>query len=271
MKQLLLLFILSILTLQLSSQACMPDPIYADSTVGVYPPPMNAANPNGGITESACINKEYEFVFTFVIPDTVDLFGNQYTLDSVLVEPDGVIGLPIGIDYACNPSACTFTPDDTIGCLVIRGTATSDNTIGDYDLQIKTMIYSSLGFPVPVTFPNNLFPGADGLYTLTLEEETSMNCFVVSTENYLSENVFISNSPNPFGELTNFEVHSKVNEILNFQVFDMLGNLVHQDRIEIFQGANNFVFDGSRLSNGIYTYSLNDGKATLTGKMVVSR
>ena len=270
MKQLLLLSILSFFTIQLNAQACVPNEIYADSAVGVYPPPMNANNPDGGITESACVNKEYEFVFTFVVPDTVTLQGNDYVLDSVVIQPNGVLNLPAGISYACNPSSCTFTPEDSLGCLVIRGTA-DEGTEGMHDLKIKTMIYSSLGFPLPIEFPNNLFPGANGNYFLEVEPESSTSCFVVGTEDYLSKNIFVSNRPNPFSNLTYFEVHSKVNEVLNFQVFDMLGRRVHHDVVEIFEGANNFEFDGSRLNNGIYTYSLNNGKAAMTGKMVVNR
>ncbi len=266
MKQALLFCVFSILSLPLFSQ-CTPNELYRDSAIGVYPPPLSMDNPDGGITESACINSAYEFVLTFKVPD--NLSGIQ--LDSIVIEPTGAVGnLPIGMSYDCNPGNCVFTPEDTLACLVILGTATDANMPGDYDLTIATKIYTSLGAQ-DITFPTPIIPGADGSYTLTLHEEGNANCFILGTNDYISENIRVTNSPNPFSTQTNIEVFSNVNERLDFRVFDILGNVVHQDNVEIFEGQNNFEFDGTHLSNGIYTFTLSNKLGAITRKIVVSR
>jgi hypothetical protein len=272
MKQLLLLIVISFFTINLTAQACIPNEIYRDSAVGVYPKPYHAVNnPDGGITESACINAPYEFVLTFVIPESFLYQGSfEVQIDSIVIAEQGAVGgLPIGMTYACNPGDCVFIPEDTIACMVIIGTATNANTPGDYELTISTIIYGSLG-QLDLDFPNPFIPGADGQFILELLAEGSPNCFV-GTNDYLTKNISVHNSPNPFGSTTNIEVVSKVEETLQFRVFDMLGNLVHDQKVAIYQGSNNIEFDGTRLSNGIYTYTLSNKTAVLSQKMVISR
>lgn len=272
MKQLLLLFVISLITIELTAQACVPNEIYRDSAVGVYPKPYDEiTNPDGGITESACINAPYEFVFTFKIPATININGFDLQLDSITIAENGAVGgLPIGMDYACNPGDCVFAPIDTLACMVIGGTATSANSPGIYPLTITTKIYTSLG-SFDITFPTTIIPGADGEYNLVLEAEGTPTCFVVGTNDYLTKNISIYNSPNPFGSTTNIEISSKVEETLQFRVFDMLGNLVHDQKVAIFQGTNYVEFDGTSLSNGIYTYTFSNKNAVIAQKMVISR
>ena len=269
MKQTLLLCLFTICSFPLFSQ-CIPDELYRDSAFGVYPPPMNMDNmdqPNVGIYESACINSGYEFVLTFKIPDNF----SGISLDSIVIQENGaVINLPVGLDYACNPPNCVFTPEDTIACLVLLGTATDINDIGDHDLMIDTKIYTSLAAQ-DITFPNANIPGAMGNYFLTVHEEGNMECTIASTDDYISKNLRVTNSPNPFGTSTTIEVYSDINERLDFRVFDLLGNVVHYRKVHILEGENNFAFDGTHLANGIYTFSLSNNQGVITRKIVVSR
>lgn len=266
MKQVLLFCLFSIFSLPLFSQ-CVPNELYRDSAIGVYPPPLSDSRPDGGITEDACINSGYEFILTFKVPDNL----SGISLDSIVIEPDGAVnGLPIGLGYDCNPSNCVFTPDDTLACLVILGTATDANALGDYDLTIETKIYTSLGSQ-DLTFPNSTIPGADGEYTLTLLAENDPNCFIVGTDDYITKNIRVTNSPNPFSTITNIEIYSNIDERLDFQVFDLLGNVVHRSVVEVLEGSNNVEFDGTHLANGIYTFSLSNGLGAISRKIVVSR
>ncbi len=271
MKHLLLfsLFVLSVFQVQAQ---CEPDEQYRDSAIGVYPPPTSIDNPDGGITTSACINSPYSFTFTFKIPSEIEFGTTTILLDSIVVANEGAVeGLPEGMSYSCNPESCVFTPMDTLACLEIFGTPTSANTPGEYELFINTEIYSpSSPFPLQIQFPTATIPGADGDYILTVEEEGSSTCFV-STDDYISENIRISNSPNPFGAVTTINLNSQVQESLNFMVYDMLGQLVHQRQVQIFPGENNFDFDGTHLDNGVYTYILANQKGQVSRRMVISR
>lgn len=274
MKQYLLLILISFFTINISAQHCIPDETYRDSAAGVYPRPYHPVNsPDGGITESACINAGYEFVLTFKIPPFIQIppFPVEFQIDSIVIEETGAVGgLPVGLTYACNPPDCVFVPEDTLACMVIRGTATNVNSPGVYPLSISTIVYHSAG-NLDVDFPNTIIPGMDGAYDLTLEAEGSPDCFIVGTNDYLSKNISVFNSPNPFGSTTIIEISSKVDESLEFRVFDMLGNLVHIRKVEIFEGTTHVEFDGTRLPNGIYTYTLSNKTNVIAKKMVISR
>lgn len=265
MKQTLLFCLFSILSLPLFSQ-CIPDELYRDSSFGVYPRPVSMENPDAGIQDSACINAGFEFVLTIKVP--ADFMG--FSLDSIVIEEEGAVqNLPIGMDYACFPSDCVFTPMDTLGCLVINGTATTDNAPGDFDLKIETTIHSLI--TQTFVLPDDNLPGLGGNYFLTVLEEGAAGCLMLGFDDYLTKNIRISNSPNPFSTTTNIEVYSDINEQLDFKVFDLLGNLVHQNKVEIFEGQNNFNFDGTHLANGIYTFTLSNQLGAITRKIVVSR
>ena len=183
MKQVLLLTLISFFSFQLLAQPCVPDELYRDSAVGVYPAPdpMGMDLPDQGITESACIDAGYEFVLTFKIPPTINFNGTDIPLDSIVIEEEGaVMGLPAGMDYGCNPENCVFSTEvDSLACLVINGTANDTNTPGVYALSIQTKIWSN-GFSFDMPFPNSTIPGADGEYNLVLEEAGNMDCFITS-------------------------------------------------------------------------------------------
>ena len=67
MKQLLLLIVISFLSIDLSAQGCDPDQAYIDAEAGVYPAPYDPIdNPEGGITDTACVGSYYEFTFTAI-------------------------------------------------------------------------------------------------------------------------------------------------------------------------------------------------------------
>lgn len=269
MKQTILFCLFTFFSLQLFSQ-CTPNEIYRDSAVGVYPPPYSVDNPDGGITDTACINTPFDFVLTFKIPNSFVYNGATVDLYYIEIAPTGAVGgLPIGLKYGCNPDTCVFTPADTIACLNIYGTATSANSVGVYPLTIQTMIATNFGI-LPITFPTPFIPGADGEYNLILGEEGGATC-LVGTDDYITKNIRVTNYPNPFSTSTTIEINSKVNERLDFRVFDLLGNVVHQRTVEIFEGQNNLEFDGTYLANGIYTFNLSNKLGTITRKIVVSR
>lgn len=246
---------------------CTPDPAYQDSMPGVYPLPYDAAtNPDGGITDSACLNKNYQFVFTAVVGDSLNFGGFVYILDSLKIT--GVAGLPEGFDYACNNSNCTFYQNET-GCAAIFGKATNPADLGQHDLVISAIIYTG-GLPIQLSFPNPLIaPGHFYLYVL---DENSPNCSIFnSLYEVASEFESVRNLPNPFTGTTTIEIQSRESGAYQLQVTDMLGRLVHNRTVQIAEGLNQIEFDGSRLPDGLYLYTLSNGRSQVTQKMQISR
>lgn len=268
-----LIFTLSLLltasiVLQAQFGACVPDPSFQDSVAGVYPLPYDAtATPDGGIQDSACLNKDYQFVFTAVVGDTLTLGPTSLILDSIRI--NNVAGLPGGFSYNCSTPNCTFA-QNTIGCAVIFGKATNPADLGPHDLTISATLFSS-GLPITLAFPNPLI--APGKYTLYVLPEDNTNCSVYINSTFEVNSAFetMRNIPNPFSHQTTIEVQSRESGLYQFQVRDMLGRAVHTRPVQVFEGLNLIDFDGAGLPDGLYLYSFSNGASIASGKMVVRK
>ncbi|MGB3130091.1 MAG: T9SS type A sorting domain-containing protein [Saprospiraceae bacterium] len=226
---------------------CLPDSLYRDSTVGVYPRPVTPENPNGGITKPACINKPYEFVLTIKIPDTVSFQGIVVNLNSAKIETTGAIqNLPVGITYACNPPDCVF-PKLSLGCIKLYGTATSANLPGKYKPVITLNLSTAFG-TFPISYPGAQFPGE---YILTLLDES---CQVgLSNPSEEKQSWF----PNP----SNGNFHTTNPNVQNIKLYNSFGQMVYSNfgstRIDV----------ENQLNSGLYFIHWFEGEKSYTQKM----
>jgi len=226
---------------------CLPDSLYRDSTVGVYPRPVTPENPNGGISKPACINKPYEFVLTIKIPDTVSFQGIVVNLNSAKIETTGAIqNLPVGITYACNPPDCVF-PKLSLGCIKLYGTATSANLPGKYKPVITLNLSTAFG-TFPISYPGAQFPGE---YILTLLDES---CQVgLSNPSEEKQSWF----PNP----SNGNFHTTNPNVQNIKLYNSFGQMVYSNfgstRIDI----------ENQLNSGLYFIHWFEGEKSYTQKM----
>lgn len=269
MKKAILFLLASFVVTFLSAQSCVPDSLFRDSAVGVYPLPFTDDRPDGGIQIPACINEPYEFLITVKVPPNVTFGGFQVEIDSVNVATTGAVqNLPDGMSYACNPPTCVLVPEDTLSCIILFGTPNNPADIGIKDITVNATVHTNV-IAQPIVLPDNTgaFPGADGNYFLEVKAEGE--CITTSTRDYLNQQISLINTPNPFGYETTIEVTSLSREELTFEVFDLVGKRVHTERVTILTGTNRIPFDGSQLQNGIYTYSFSNGESRVSNKMVV--
>ena len=269
MKKIVLFLFATFFVTLLGAQSCVPDELFRDSAVGVYPLPFTEDRPDGGIDLPACINEPYEFVITVKVPPNVTVSGFQLEIDSVTVATTGaVLNLPEGMSYACNPPTCVLVPEDTLSCIVLFGTPTNPEDVGVKDIMVNATVHTNI-ISQPIVLPDNTgqFPGADGNYFLDVREEGA--CTVTSTRDYLKEQISLVNTPNPFGCETVIEVTSLSKEELTFEVFDLVGQRIHSEKLTVLAGTNRIPFDGSQLENGIYNYSFSNGQSRVSSKMVV--
>lgn len=266
MKNVLLTLILLIGGLQMAvAQTCVPDTTLADSII-VAPLPYQDTIPGSGIMDTACVNSYYETVIQFQIPTSVELGGFNIPINSVDVATEGAIkGAPEGFDYVCNPPNCVFQ-SDTVGCIVLYGTP-DVGAEGEYDLTIDITIRSAID--AGMTLPDGQL--VNGNYFLYVQQEGSPNCFTVGTRDLLDDEIALSNVPNPFGSYTEIRVSSLISGNFSFEVFNLMGQRVHQRSVFINEGANFIPFDGSDLSNGMYQYVLRNQRGLVSGKMMISR
>ena len=264
-------FICAISTIQVQAQACQPDARYRDSTVGVYPSPVTASNPNGGINKAACIGKPFSFVFTVKIADTITVpLVGKIPLDSLTMATTGAVaGMPTGLTYACNPANCVFKKNTT-GCVIIQGTPAATNTIKTYQLVISGKAHSSaiaFLYPngYPATFPGDLFPGE---YNLRLLATNDPGCNTATKD--LTEVSNFTAFPNPTNGKTVVTIESSVNGNFEFSLTNSLGQRLETRPLSIQAGTSAFEFDTTHLPNGIYMYALSKGSRIVSNELIVN-
>ena len=271
MKKVVLLFVGLIAWSFVNAQetTCDPDQNVPD-TVVVAPLPQSPDRPGGGIVDTACANLYYRIVFTFNIPENYDYQGNMVPINNVSIDPNnGVVNLPGSFDYVCNPPNCTFNAG-TKGCVVIFGTPTPAE-VDNHDLKVDANVALNVGglpFSLPLTLPDDLEP--DSHYYLVVKPEGSENCFMVDTRESFASQFDISNSPNPTSGWTQVQVNAQTGGTFDFVVSDMLGQRLHRRQVVILQGENTIDFNGGHLPNGVYLYSLSNGKEMVTRKLVIN-
>jgi hypothetical protein len=78
------------------------------------------------------------------------------------------------------------------------------------------------------------------------------------------------NVPNPFNGLTEVNVYHQNGGDLSLKVTNITGQtLMTMDKTMVLPGVSQFVIDGSRLSPGVYFYSVQQGDQRITKKMIV--
>ena len=77
--------------------------------------------------------------------------------------------------------------------------------------------------------------------------------------------------PNPFNQNTTISFQSRQAGSYAFEVRDLTGRKVAAMEIKAGAGENRILFDGSSLSDGVYIYTLSNGTAVMTDRIVVGR
>jgi hypothetical protein len=118
------------------------------------------------------------------------------------------------------------------------------------------------------TFANSEFSKDTWLYTAP----TGTNCGVYAIEQH--NNAFessISNYPNPFNNYTTIAVTLTENKNVDVKVYNAIGALVFNKKINGNVGENTVSFDGTTLSSGVYYYTVTAGNQQATKKMVIQK
>jgi hypothetical protein len=268
------LFTANLATAQDDPPNCVPDTTL-ENILFIDPQPyvVTDTSETGGIPDQVLYKKDlsdeqqdlFEFTFTTFVPDTANFPGfGTVTFSSLSFATEGAInyedeaGMPSleQFTYSCNPPDCKYLPNEW-GCVKISGKPVAGD-VGTHSLKFKGTV--DFGFPIEIEFPNPaLFPGTYELVVL----ETSSNTRILS-------GFELTNTPNPFRSTTDILIRSEQSGPYEFQVHDMFGRLIERRPVEIFEGDNTISFDGSNLASGLYLYSLTDGQAVISRKMMVN-
>jgi hypothetical protein len=262
MKRTLPLLFALLCALSLAAQApvCTRDSSVIQSGALLAPPPYTDQAPNYNLND-ACIDHPYNQSVTVNVPTTF----NGIPITTVSIATTGAISdLPVGLTYACDPPNCVFAAG-SLGCIVLFGTPTNANIAPDtFDLGITATVNTPFG-GLPVQFPGQLAPGSH--YYLALK---SSACLVGSYD-LGNQFTLLKNAPNPFGDQTLIIAESQVADEFFFEVFDLLGQRVHQQTLRLEIGRNEFTFEAGNLANGSYFYTLSNKNGKAVRQMVVAR
>lgn len=251
--------------------ACHPDTLYQDSTAGIYPRPYNDSTGTGGITRPVCIGQEYEYPLTVNIPDMITVpFGNTTItigLESAILDTaDAVTGLPRGIRYYCNPGNCMMAKNQ-LGCVVLKGKATGENSPGIYPLVINLKLITQAG-TFDVEFPGPFFPGE---YFLTVAQPDSQACLTSPVRELKAAAVSHHAFPIPARDQLNIRVFALQSGQANLFIQDISGRTLLSLPLNLIKGNNAVGLPVSSLQNGAYLYALQVGKSVYSRRFAILR
>ena len=248
----LLLSILLVSSGSLAIAQCTPNPMYADSTFGVWPDTTTNFMP-------ADLGQPYLQQLDLIVPASAQDLGESFPdfpLDSV--EFLGISGLPAGLTYQCNSQTsapCTYLPEQ-LGCGIVSGVPTE---AGIFELSLDVRGYTNLFGNV--ISQEHTFVG----YRIAVVEGLAV------IETARPQLAGVRNVPNPFALRTNFEFQLSKAGSVDVKVFNLLGEELWQQKMTGKAGVNKVIFESGDLQEGVYLYTIRSGEETFTGRMVINR
>lgn len=240
-KSLWLSIIFSMMTLMASAQC---EPMGPDEC----PDPDN----NGEICPDTMplgyLNQVYSEAATILVPeeDTTGIAIHHLTL----IDIDN---LPTGLSWVSNAPDNEFMAGEYY-CILLEGTP---EVVDTFYLKIVIDVYIDwLGQPVLIT---------------QMVDSTSLS-MVIREEagvNEIGNNIeIVGNYPNPFSGWTNISFTSKGNIMVSFEVYSLMGEKIHEQKMGVRQGDNNILYSGEGLGPGTYFYVLRNDNSFISRPMI---
>jgi len=232
-------------TVQLSGQ-CTPDPACEDiGEPGQYCPE---------VFPPVVQDEAYDQVMTFILPALEhDVVGTIYTLDSVAV--DSVKNIPPGMDYSSNSTGYAV---GKAYCVQLSGTPTDQ---GIYAVAIYMRAFAT--------------PDGGSQVEIPAVDDTSVVITVHAPTGFepqqLDEFQVLPVAPNPFSEFTQLGFYTPYDDRIKLQVYNILGELMHEESQGASPGEHRFDFNGNMLLPGTYFYRVTNSKQFYTGKFIKSK
>lgn len=244
-----LIILLSILGFSFNANSqCTPDPSC-----------MELLNPGEICPEDlpdGMVGVPYSQVVTVIPPATGTITGYG-TVNIVKIRLTAVDNMPPGLSYQCNTTNCDFTVTSPLTryCILISGTPT---VAGTYPLSIHVMPYIQMGIVIP---------------TIEQIDDTSLAIVInpyTSGYSVVNMNKFsvLECKPNPFSYTSKMGFISPNSCEVKLNVFDVVGNLIYNEKMTATRGENYFEFNGMKLGKGIYFYTVSNGKESFTKQLI---
>ena len=256
---------------------CTPNSLYQDSVYNIWPDTIqNLPHATQGVNYYTQIDlKTPTTLIEAASGDssitTIDTLGNSYYVGTWPVDSMVMVstfGLPSGINLDCNIPSCIYE-GDVVGCANVYGT--TNDPAGIYPITIEVNVYthgSITVFGIPFPVETDLYSATGSYETITgynivVNSATGLETF------HQDDFVLFQNTPNPFAEYTNIQFNAPNSDNVVFEVIDMFGRSVYTEQITATKGLNTYQFSYD-LSAGIYMYNINNGKESISKRMIVA-
>tara|TARA_B100000214_G_scaffold243909_1_gene178833 strand:+ start:5645 stop:6409 length:765 start_codon:yes stop_codon:yes gene_type:complete len=254
MKNFLFFLVLVLWVSNINAQ-CTPDPQYV--APGIYPDTSIGLAP-------AQVGQSYSENITVITPtDTIiDVLGNliPVTIDSISLM--SVSGLPPNFTYLCDPPSCGF-PGGTAKCVQLYSVVdpiVSD--VGVYNIIFETTSYAS-NVPIIGTFTQD---DVIDYYYIEISDVTAV-LNVLDFNDFELKGVY----PNPVNKKAKIQFITGIEEEILFSVYNLLGEKIESRSILSSKGINTVYLETSSYSDGIYLYSISNGKKIQVKNMLISQ
>ena len=251
MKKTLLTLSLAIATIFASAQ-CTPDAQF--SAPGIYPDSATGLSP-------AYVGQAYNEVITIITPlDTsTEISGTTVPVTILTIELTSVTGLPASFSYDCEDGNCTFDGGVT-SCAVLSSSSPDVSELGLHQIIMNTTTMADAGIGFPIEQDDVI----DYYYLEVLNGTTStLNQFNDLT--FELKGVF----PNPAVNNAKIQFITGTPEAVTFKVYNLLGEEIESQFIDSQRGVNTIIVNTTSYSEGMYLYSINNGKQVLTKRMII--
>jgi hypothetical protein len=251
MKKTLLTLSLAIATIFASAQ-CTPDSQFSEP--GIYPDSTTGLSP-------AFVGQAYNEVITIVTPLDTTVVYNGATLDVTVqtIELTSLTGLPASFSYDCEFGNCSFA-GGVSSCAVLSSAQVLISELGLHQIIINTTTTVDAGFGIQI--PQN---DVIDYYYIEVLNGTASNLNQFNDLTFELKGVF----PNPVLNNAKIQFISGKAEAVTFKVYNLLGEEIESQFINPQRGVNTINVNTTSYSQGLYLYSINNGKDVLTKRMII--
>jgi hypothetical protein len=251
MKKILLTLTLALAFVGANAQ-CTPDPQF--TLAGIYP------DSSTGMPD-AIVGQPYNEIITIIVSTdtTVDVFGQSISVTIQQIELTDVTNLPPSFSYDCLAPNCTFSGGTTT-CAILSSASPTASEIGLHQIFMYTTTTVDAGL-FGIQTQNDTI---DYYYINVTNTTSTVNQFNDFT--FELKDVF----PNPVNSNSKIQFISGNSTDIVFSVFNHLGEKIEERNIAANRGVNDIEISASDYANGMYLYSINNGKQIVSKRMIIA-
>lgn len=168
-------------------------------------------------------------------------------------------------------------PGDSLACVKVSGNVPAGTPAGTNPLVISLRVYTSnlhsANIALEALLPS-IYPGRK---TDTLTNISDYRivvyptpCWPTQVLNFQEKTFELTGAvPNPADGITRIEYASKVPSTVQLRLVNALGAVVNEQNMQAREGMNHFTLDTRQLAAGVYTYTVSDGRNSVSKRLQI--